>query len=188
MSAPDEQTRVAISTQSIVFASSSWNRQANHITSPAAERFIGLYYEALQSQRATIASFYQNQETLPDGKVIPSIVYNGDVKADGTAMQKLFQEDMPQTCFEAQAVDAQCLNPNYIPEGTTGGHASSGKNLTILVTVNGYVKFGDPKTASMKGFSESFVLVPNQDSTGPRTRAKHAKDYVIQSQIFRIVV
>ena len=180
---------MAVSTESTLSEPSfPYSPPAYHAIPPAAEKFIDLYYEAIQSQRATIASFYQKPKTLPDGKVLPSIVYNGDVKADGAVMQKLFQDGMPPTYFEVQAVDAQCLNPNYIPEGTTGGHAVSGKNLTVLVTVSGYVKFGDARTALMKGFSESFVLVPNQESTGPRTRAKQFRDYVIQSQTFRIVV
>ncbi len=103
-------------------------------------------------------------------------------------MQKLFQDGIASVLFDVQGLDAQCLNPNYIPDGTAGGHAMSGKNLTVLVTVNGYVKFGDAKTALTRGFIENFVLIPNQDSTGPRTRAKQFKDYVIQSQVFRVVV
>lgn len=146
------------------------------------------YYHALQSQRSTIASFYQKPKTLPDGKRTPSITYNGEAKTDGAAMQKLFQDGMASAHFDVQGLDAQCLNPNYIPDGTAGGHAMSGKNLTVLVTVNGYVKFGDAKTASTRGFIESFVLIPNQDNMGPRTRAKQIKDYIIQSQTFRVVV
>lgn len=146
------------------------------------------YYHALQSQRSIIASFYQKPKTLPDGKKTPSIIYNGDAKTDGAAMQKLFQDEIASAYFDVQGLDAQSLNPNYIPDGTTGGHAMSGKNLTVLVTVNGYVKFGDAKTNSPRGFIENFVLIPNQIDTGPRTRAKQFRDYVIQSQVFRVVV
>lgn len=146
------------------------------------------YYHALQSQRSTITSFYQKPKTLPDGKKTPSIIYNGDAKTDGAAMQKLFQDGIASAYFDVQGLDAQSLNPNYVPDGTAGGHAMSGKNLTVLVTVNGYVKFGDAKTASTRCFIENFVLIPNQDNTGPRTRAKQFRDYVIQSQVFRVVV
>ena len=126
--------------------------------------------------------------TLPDGKALPSIVYNGNIKADGAEVQKLFLEEMPATQFDIQAMDSQCLNPNYVPEGTTGGHTESEKNMTILITVSGSIKLGDSRTAATKGFSESFVLVPSRDDTGPRTPGRELKDWVIQAQTFRVVV
>lgn len=173
--------------QSLI-SSSMLFEQADNGFRLAAERFVEAYYEALQSQPATIASFYHQPKTLPDGKALPSIVFNGDVKPNGAEMQNMFEDKVGQMQFEVQAVDAQCLNLNYVAEGTIGGNAAPGQNMTILVSVNGSVKFGDLKTASAKGFNDNLVLVPSQDGTGPQTRAKQIRNYVIQSQIFRIVV
>ncbi|KAL8826538.1 MAG: hypothetical protein Q9191_003742 [Dirinaria sp. TL-2023a] len=168
---------------------SASSEDTNEATSTeTAERFIDTYYEALESHRDAIASFYMKATTLPDGKTFPSIVYNGNIKADGAGMQKFFQEEMPEMQFDIQAFDSQCLNPNYIPQGTTGGQAAYEKNMTILITVSGSVKLGKSRTAATKEFSESFVLVPNRDETGPRTRGKQVKEWVIQAQTFRVVV
>ena len=153
----------------------------------AAESFIDAYYQTLESNRAAIASFYMKPTTLPDGKVLPSIVYNGNIKADGAAIQQSFLEDMPKMDFDIQSADAHCLNPNYIPPGTPSGQAKSEKRMTILFTVSGYVKLGNSQKAATKGFSESFVLVQNHDNTGPRERGNEYKEWLIQAQTFRIV-
>ena len=154
----------------------------------AAESFIDAYYVALESHRATLASFYMKPTTMPDGKVLPSIVYNGNIKADGAAFQKSFLEEMPPMNFDIQSVDAHCLNPNYFPEGTECGHATSKKRMTILFTVSGCVKLGNSQTAATKEFSESFVLVQNHDDTGLQKGENENKDWLIQAQTFRIVV
>ena len=153
----------------------------------AAGLFVDTYYPTLSSSRADIASFYMPVSAMPDGKPLPVIVYNGNIIPDPTAMQKLFQEQMPEARYEVQDYDCQVLNPHYIAEGTQGSSPSSGKNMTILVTVSGQVRFGQPRAASMRGFSESFVLIPNPAATA-NTRGKHIKAWLIQSQNFRLVV
>ena len=60
--------------------------------------------------------------------------------------------------------------------------------MSILVLVSGNVKVGPPKESELRGFSETLVLVPNHQSTGPRRRGKHSKDWLIQSSNFRFVV
>lgn len=42
------------------------------------------------------------------------------------------------------------------------------------------MKYGDDRDAKMRGFTESFILVPNYEKLG--------KSYLIQSQNFRLVV
>ena len=153
----------------------------------AAGLFVDTYYLALSSSRADIASFYMPASAMPDGKPLPVIVYNGNIIPDPTAMQTLFQEQMPQARYEIQDYDCQVLNPHYVAEGTQGSSPASGKNMTILVTVSGLVKFGEPRGATSRGFSENFVLIPNP-AAATNTRGKHIKGWLIQSQNFRLVV
>ena len=123
--------------------------------------------------------------TSGDGNALPSVVYNGHVQAGGDTMQKWFLEEMPPTHFDIQSLDSHCLNPNYLPEGTKGG--SPGSGMSILITVSGSVRFEDSRSAPLKGFSESFILIPNPAAVGRHTRGKPVKDYVVQSQTFRLV-
>lgn len=125
---------------------------------------------------------------MPDGKPLPAIVFNGNVIPDAAAMQKMFQQQMPAAIYEVQAYDCQVMNPNYVAENAKGGVGSTGKNMTILVVVSGYVKLGEVREATMRGFSESFVLVPNPDAVGAKGRGRHIKEWLIQSQNFRLVV
>lgn len=153
----------------------------------AAGLFVDTYYLALSSSRADIASFYMPASAMPDGKPLPVIVYNGNVIPDPTVMQTLFQEQMPEARYEIQDYDCQVLNPHYVAEGTQGSSPASGKNMTILVTVSGHVRFGEPRAATMRGFSENFVLTPNP-AAATHTQGKHIKGWLIQSQNFRLVV
>lgn len=162
---------------------------ATKISTEAAGLFVETYYPALSSSRADIASFYMPASAMPDGKPLPVIVCNGNVIPDPTAMQTLFQEQMPEARYEIQDYDCQVLNPHYVAEGTQGSSPASGKNMTILVTVSGFVKFGEPRAATMRGFSENFVLIPNPAAaTATNSRGKHIKGWLIQSQNFRLVV
>ncbi len=155
----------------------------------AAGLFVDTYYHALGSSslRADIASFYMPASAMPDGKPLPVIVYNGNIIPNPTAMQTMFQEQMPQARYEIQDYDCQVLNPHYVAEGTQGSSPGSGKNMTILVTVSGQVRFGEPRSATLRGFSENFVLIPNPAAV-MNTRGKNIKGWLIQSQNFRIVV
>ena len=153
----------------------------------AAGLFVDTYYHVLSSSRPEIASFYMPASAMPDGKPLPVIVYNGSVIANPTAIQTMFEEQMPQARYDVQNYDCQVLNPNYVAEGTQGSSPASGKNMTIMVTVSGTVKFGEPRAANIRAFSENFVLIPNPAAvTNPR--AKHIKGWLIQSQNFRLVV
>jgi len=160
---------------------------ANTSASVAAANFVDTYYNTLKSSRSNIASFYMPASTMPDGKPLPVIVYNGNVIQDPTAMQALFQEQMPDTRYEVQDYDAHVLNPHYLVEGAQGSAPSTGKNMTILITISGYVKYGEVRTATMRGFSENIILIPNP-AAARNTRGRPIKDWLIQSQSFRLVV
>jgi NTF2-related export protein 1/2 len=126
--------------------------------------------------------------TMPDGKPLPAITYNGNVLPTAIDLQKMFQDQMPAARYEVQSYDCQVINPNYIAVNSQGAVSTAGKNMTILVTVSGYVKYGGSRDAATRGFSESFVLVPNHDFTDVKGQGKKPKDWLIQSQTFRIVV
>jgi len=152
----------------------------------AAKNFVDHYYPSLNTSRGSLSSFYMPPATMPDGKPLPVIVYNGNIIPDPASMQKLFQERIPQAHYEVQDYDCQVLNPHYVAEGTQGATATSGKNMTILITVSGYVRYGEPRAATMRGFSENFVLIPNP--VVEKAKGRHTKEWLVQSQNFRLVV
>jgi NTF2-related export protein 1/2 len=133
--------------------------------------------------------------TLPDGKTLPVLTFNGNIIPDPTALQTMFTTQMPTAHYEVQSYDAQVINPAYATAetqaaGVVGGVAPAGgdgrANISLLVLVSGYVRYGENvKEAAMRGFSESFVLVPNLALE--RTRGK-GDGWLIQSQNFRLVV
>ncbi|ODH45912.1 hypothetical protein GX48_08013 [Paracoccidioides brasiliensis] len=164
------------------------------ISTDAATDFVQSFYPALQASRSTIASFYTPPPTLC------KILFNGNVVADGPSVQEIFAKQMPTTHYEVQAYDCQIINMNYpgldATSGATGGSRplsgrAVARNMSILVTVSGSVRFGeerDPGGLSNRGFSETFVLVPNPQSDGHGGRAAGKKHWLIQSQNFRLVV
>ena len=103
-------------------------------------------------------------------------------------MQTLFEQQIPQAHYEVQCYDCHVVNPNYLVEGSHVPPAKTGKNMTILVAVSGYVKYGKAKEAQPRAFSESFLLVPNPAAITGQQRMKNVKEWVIQTQTFRIVV
>ena len=124
---------------------------------------------------------------LPDGKSLPIITFNGNQIPNAAAMQTMFEEQMPKSHYEVQCYDCHVINPNYIAEGSRGWPANTGKNMTILVAVSGYVKYGDLQEAKMQGFSESFVLIPNPVAAANKQRIRNIKEWLIQTQTFRVV-
>lgn len=125
---------------------------------------------------------------MPDGKPLPAIIFNGNVIPDAAEFQNMFEKQMPPAHYEVQSYDCHVLNPNYTADGFEASPEGSGKNMTILLTVSGYVKFGELKDAEMKGFSETFVLIPTSDTTASKGRGKRGHKWLIQSQNFRLVV
>lgn len=102
-------------------------------------------------------------------------------------MQTLFETQMPRAHYEVQSYDCQVLNPDYALTGPGRHDPMSGKNMSIVVTVSGYVRYGDSREAVMRGFSENIVLVPNTE-TSNRSRGAVRRDWLIQCQNFRLVV
>ncbi|KAL4869447.1 hypothetical protein BDV12DRAFT_81878 [Aspergillus spectabilis] len=146
------------------------------ISTEATTEFVQSFYPALESNRPVISSFY----SIPAS----TILFNGNAVADGSAVQDIFVNQMPQTRYEVQSVDCQIINKQY-PTPTTGRQPDPRKDISILVIVSGYVRFGESRDLPQRGFSETFVLVPNPSNDGPKgTR----RQWLIQTQNFRLVV
>jgi NTF2-related export protein 1/2 len=121
---------------------------------------------------------------MQGGKPIPTILFNGNILQNGNSVQEMFENEMPATRYDAQSIDCHVLNPHFVPEGAQVTR-SAASTMTILVTVSGAVRFSEDRNDPERQFSETFVLVPNQErsSRGPRP-----KEFLIQSQNFRLVV
>lgn len=112
-------------------------------------------------------------------------MFNGNPVADGNAVQEIFVSQMPPTHYEVQSFDCQIINKQY-PTATIGRQIDPRKDISILVVVSGYVRFGESRDLPQRGFSETFVLVPNPSSEGGK--GKRRRDWLIQTQNFRLVV
>ncbi|KAL8994013.1 MAG: hypothetical protein Q9169_005912 [Polycauliona sp. 2 TL-2023] len=156
------------------------------VSTNASQYFVDSYYAALNQRRNTIGSFYMAPASMP-GASLPSISFNGIQIPTAAAMQTML-EQIPQPHYEVQSYDCHVVNPNYISEGTHASPTKTGKNMTILVAVSGYVKYGKPKEAQPRAFSETFLLVPNPAAAAGQQRVRNVKEWVIQTQTFRIVV
>ena len=153
------------------------------VATETGESFIEQYYTALNGSRKQISSFYLPTTTLPSGRGLPHISFNGELVQDAAAFQETFEKQMPWTHFEAQSVNAHVLNPDLNPgDGKTKRDAE--RNMSLVVQVSGYVRLAERKEGPMRGFSESFVLVPNPD-TGKQDVGQKC---LVQSQNFRFVV
>lgn len=141
----------------------------------AATEFVQSFYPALENNRAAIASFY-NQPTS-------TILFNGNAVPDGNAVQDIFVNQMTPTHYEVQSFDCQIINQAYPAPTTTG---SNPKDMSILVIASGYVRFGESRDLPPRGFSETFILVPN--ASGEVGKGTRKKDWLIQTQNFRLVV
>lgn len=101
---------------------------------------------------------------------------------------------MPPTHYEISSYDCQMLNPNYNPASATlaGSGAAESKgsgplNISMLLTVSGSVRYGESRDLPNRVFSETFVLVPNEQMQQGRKDPRQKK-YLIQCQNFRLVV
>ena len=94
---------------------------------------------------------------------------------------------MSPISYEVHAFDCQTIIPNVDPKGDIIPNASKGTAMTLLVIVSGTVRIGPLKESEMKGFSESFVLVPNPLYSSLRKKGKPTMEWLIQSQTFRYI-
>ncbi|KAL8635785.1 MAG: hypothetical protein Q9228_006761 [Teloschistes exilis] len=158
------------------------------ISTNATQYFIESYYAALNIRQEPLSSFYITPCAMSGGKSLPSISFNGEQIRNATVLQARFEDQIPAASYEVKCYDCHVVNPNYVAEGTEGWPAKTEKNMTILVAVSGCVKFGNIEEAKQRGFSETFLLVPNPVAAANKQRSKDVKEWLIQTQNFRIVV
>ena len=102
-------------------------------------------------------------------------------------LQILFESQIPNAHYEAQCFDCHVLTWfNIGASDVELGPDPTGRKMSALLVVNGYVKYGDSRSAKMRGFTENFVLVPN--FLGVAGKDEWLKGGSIQSQNFRIVL
>ena len=157
------------------------------VSTDAGEHFVDLYYTALNGSRNHIKSFYVPTSTA--GRALPHISFNGELIQDASVFQERFEKQMPWTHFEPQSVNVHVMNPSMNPtDGKSKRDAE--RNMSLAVQVSGYVRLAERKEGPMRGFSDSFVLVPNKEEVGGRGTGKqdHGKKWLIQTQNFRFVV
>lgn len=145
----------------------------------AANDFVQAYYKALESNRDSISAFYDPTPA--------TLLLNGNSVATGAAIQDIFKGQMPEANYEIQSFDCQVINrayPTPKADGIKPAAQMQAKDMSILILVSGHVRYGEGRDQPQRGFSETFVLVPN--AAADRTRA--AKKWLIQSQNFRLVV
>ncbi|KIN03788.1 hypothetical protein OIDMADRAFT_18029 [Oidiodendron maius Zn] len=160
------------------------------IATDAAEKFVESYYPSLNNAkgRAHLTEFYiRPTEASP---LQADITLNGNTVADPAQLQSIFENQVSKAHYDVQSFDCQVINTNYnvgINE-TMFAPNKDGKKMSILVMVNGSVKyFRDNTDGEIRGFTETLVLVPNFEAHGPKS-PKGAKKWLIQSQTFRLVL
>ena len=125
-----------------------------------------------------------------------TIFINGNPVPDPRSLQTVFETQMPQAHYEIQSYDCQVLNADVAPAPAGAARKPSpGKNMSIVLKVSGYVRYGESRSGVTRGFDESIILVPNADpssssssSSSNRGRDVSGKDWLIQSQNFRLVI
>ena len=132
--------------------------------------------------RSAIASFYAAPTTGDS-----NILFNGNTVPDGAAVQEIFDTQMPPARYETQSIDCHVINPNYMMTANPANSKAVKSHISILVIVSGWVRYGEDRSDPQRAFSETFVLVPNPDAEN-RKGGRKVKDFLIQSQNFRLVV
>lgn len=156
------------------------------LSTEEGESFIDAYYTTLNASRTHVASFYVPASC--GARPLPHISYNGELLNDASAFQERFDKDMPYTHFEPQSTNVHVMNPSI---GTAGsGKKEAESNVSLVVQISGYVRLQERKEGPMRGFSDSFVLVPNKEEMGGKGTGKQAvgRKWLIQTQNFRFVV
>ena len=104
------------------------------------------------------------EQTLPSGKSLPLITYNGAQMTSPIEFQSLYANQMPFAYFEVQSLNATVLNPTLTPIDVEKARPKEVENnMSVLVQVGGYVRLMERKEGPMRGFCDTLVLVPNKE-------------------------
>ena len=162
----------------------SWHEDASDI-SAAAENFVNDYYDALNTARHAIPSYYL-PTAANGGASATNIVFNGIEVADGKAAQEVFEKIVPRSHIAVDSLDCQILNANYSsPQATSNNARSTAPTCSILVMVGGIFRTSTDPNEEEDDFTDTLILVPNPEQP-TRQRGRH-KDYLIQTQNLRLL-
>lgn len=156
----------------------------------AADKFVESYYALLNKpakDRGTLASFYIR--ATASSPVEADISLNGNIIADATQLQSIYQTQIGRSHHDVGSYDFQVLNTNYNVglDESKFGPAPDGSKISLIVMVSGSVEyFKDDKEGEKRGFVDNVVLVPNWEAQNPKA-PKGVKKFLIQSQVFRLV-
>jgi len=147
----------------------------------------------LNNARHTIQSFYVPEQTIPSGRTLPVITYNGTQSSNPAYFQSTFQSQMPFTYFDVQSLNAHVINPSVAQLDSQKGQPTKKdleQNVSVMVQVSGSVRLVERKEGPLRAFSDTFVLLPNKEDVGAKGKAKsgEGRSWLIQSQNFRFVV
>lgn len=127
-------------------------------------------------------------QPTPASPLAADISLNGNIVPTPADLQILFESQIPKAHYEAQCFDCHVLNPNFNIGASDAdlGPDATGRKMSVLLVVSGYVKYGESRSVKMRGFTENFVLVPNFLRAAGEDGV--VKGWLIQSQNFRIVL
>ena len=129
--------------------------------------------------------------TLPSGKSLPLITYNGSQYTDPVEFQAIYANQMPFAYFDVQSFNATVMNPTLTPIDLAKAKPKDiESNMSVLVQVSGYVRLMERKEGPTRAFSDTLVLVPNKEEVGGKGKDKtgEGRSWVAQTQNFRFVV
>jgi len=156
----------------------------------AAETFVQSYYPALNTPNGQKRlTEYYIKPTL-EQPTEADISLNGNILSSPADLQATFENQVQKCLYEAQSFDCQVINTNYnvgIDERYIAPD-KDGKKMSIMVMVSGSVKYyKDGVEGETRGFTETFLLVPNPEAQGPKA-PRGLRKWLIQSQSFRLVL
>lgn len=156
----------------------------------AAENFVSSYYPSLNTPQGQkrLTEFYIKPTTAAPAQA--DIVLNGNTVSSPEELQAMFENQVERCLYEAQSVDCQVLNANYNVglDDRDLGQDKKGDKVSFMVMVCGSVKYLKEGTdGDVRGFTETFVMVPNMAAHGPKA-PRGLRKWLIQSQVFRLVV
>lgn len=113
---------------------------------------------------------------------MPRITYNGETMPDPATFAARYAE-MPKTRLDDQSINVHVMNASLTPLDAQARQKEKENNMSLLVQVSGVLKLHD-RSEAPRGFSDSFVLVPNKEVGKDKGRGQ---SWAVQSQNFRLV-
>lgn len=119
---------------------------------------------------------------------MPTVIWNGHLFEDIAIFQAMLDETMAYLHYDVQSLDCQSIMPQVTTRTTARERKGVDENMKVLVQVSGTVRLERARTGPLRGFSETFVLVPNAHDQASGRAAAGKRQWLVQTQNFRFVV